>query len=203
MKKAIIPVPAIDNTIVQPDRWQQFRQGNRDAFAYIYHTYIDDLYSYGIHFCGDGERVKDSLQELFQHLWHSRLQLAENVAHIRYYLLCSFRRCLLRSLEKDRRHKTVDTIPFDFECIPPREHLIIEDETRKEQLQQLHQALAALTRRQREAIYLRFFQDLSYQEVADMMDMKVDSVYNIISKAIGALKEVLGPAVLVLLLRPV
>jgi len=201
MRKAIIPVPAIDNTVVQADRWQQFRQGNRDAFAYIYHTYIDDLYSYGIHFCGDSERVKDCLQELFQHLWQSRLQLAENVVHIRYYLLCSFRRYLLRSLEKDRRHKTSAIIPFDFECIPPREHLIIEDETRKEQLQQLHQALAALTRRQREAIYLRFFQDLSYQEVADMMDMKVDSVYNIISKAIAVLKETLGIGLLALLFK--
>lgn len=201
MKKAFIPVPLMDNLVAPSDRWQQFRQGNRDAFAFIYHTYVDDLYSYGLHFCGDGERVKDCLQELFQHLWQSRLQLAENVTHIRYYLLCSFRRCLLRSLEKDRRYKVTDTVSFDFECIPPREHLIIEDETRREQLQQLHQALAGLTRRQREAIYLRFFQDLSYQEVADMMDMKVDSVYNIISKAIGALKDTLGMGLIILLFK--
>jgi RNA polymerase sigma factor (sigma-70 family) len=203
MKEAIVPpVAALNQAPAQPEWWQQFREGNRDAFALIYHTYVDDLYSYGLHFCGDAEKVKDCLQELFQDLWHSRQQLAETVVHIRYYLLTAFRRNLLRSLQKDRRwRKTDDTIPFDFECIPPREHHIIQDEIHKEQLQQLHSALATLTRRQREAIYLRFFQNLSYQEVADIMGMKVDSVYNLISKAIGLLKEILALPVLLLLVN--
>jgi len=46
-----------------------------------------------------------------------------------------------------------------------------------------------LTRRQREAIYLRFYQNLSYDEIAKLMTMKVESVYNVISKAISLLKN--------------
>lgn len=185
----------------QDELWTSFRLGSRDAFAVIYQEHVDDLYHYGVHFCGDGEQVRDCLQELFHDLWQTRDHLADQIQNIRYYLLSSLRRRLLRALEKDRRHRAqTSEIPFDFELIPPREHFIIQDEKQQEQLQQLHAALSALPRRQREAIYLRFFHDLSYQEVADLMSMKVDSVYNIISKAIGVLKKMLPATVLLLLL---
>lgn len=196
-------ITALHRSSPQEELWTAFRQGSRDAFAIIYHAHVDHLYHYGVHFCGDQEQVKDCLQELFHDLWQSREQLAEQLQNIRYYLLSSLRRRLLRALEKDRRQRSQRSgIPFDFELIPPREHFIIQDEKQQEQLKQLYAALSALPRRQREAIYLRFFHNLSYQEVADLMSMKVDSVYNTISKAIGVLKRVLPPAVLLILLHP-
>ncbi|MCF6402875.1 sigma-70 family RNA polymerase sigma factor [Chitinophaga filiformis] len=183
--------------------WNSFRQGSREAFARIYHDHVDNLYHYGVHLCGDGELVRDCLQELFHDLWQSREHLSEQLLNIRYYLLSSLRRRLLRTLERDRRSRVETTeIPFDFELIPSPEHAIIQDERQQEQVRQLHSALNALPRRQREAIYLRFFHELSYEEVADMMSMKVDSVYNIISRAIGVLRKTLPPAVLLLLMQP-
>lgn len=194
---------ALYKALPQEELWNNFRNGSRDAFAMIYQEHVDDLYHYGVHFCGDGEQVRDCLQELFHDLWQTREHLADQLLNIRYYLLSSLRRRLLRTLEKDRRHRAqTSEIPFDFELIPPREHFIIQDEKQQEQQQQLYAALAALPRRQREAIYLRFFHELSYQEVADLMSMKVDSVYNIISKAIGVLKKMLPATVLLLLFSP-
>ena len=187
----------------QEELWNSFRQGSRDAFARIYQEQVDNLYHYGVHLCGDEELVRDCLQELFHDLWQSREHLTAQLLNIRYYLLSSLRRRLLRTQERDRRFRAETTeIPFDFELIPSQEHTIIQDEKVQEQVKQLHAALNALPRRQREAIYLRFFHELSYQEVADMMSMKVDSVYNIISKAISVLKKTLPPAVLLLLLQP-
>jgi RNA polymerase sigma factor (sigma-70 family) len=186
----------------QTELWQRFRNGSRDALAAIYWSNIDDLYNYGLHFCNDKERVKDCLQDLFQDLWQTRDHLSETVQNIRYYLLSCLRRKLLKALQYDRRWRIAsDLIPFEFDLTPPHEHTIIQDEVRKEQLQQLQIALSKLSRRQREAIYLRFFQNLSYQQVADLMSMRVDSVYNVISKAIGELKKHLPLPVLLLLLQ--
>jgi RNA polymerase sigma factor (sigma-70 family) len=78
---------------------------------------------------------------------------------------------------------------FDFELISPREDGIIQDETSRQHVKQLNEGIAVLTRRQREAIYLRFYQNLSYDEIAKLMTMKVESVYNVISKAISLLKN--------------
>ncbi|MEO7316045.1 MAG: sigma-70 family RNA polymerase sigma factor [Ginsengibacter sp.] len=170
--------------------WERFCNGDREALGVIYRGHIDGLYHYGMHFCRDSERVKDCLQDLFQTLWHDREQISSNVENIRYYLIASLRRRLLRSLEKSKRNYT-ETIfdSFDFELIPPREEVIIQGETYRQHLYQLHKGIATLSRRQREAIYLRFYQNLSYEETAKLMSMKVESVYNLISKAVGLLKN--------------
>jgi RNA polymerase sigma factor (sigma-70 family) len=198
--KAFMKALAASSVTASPDQlWASFRQGSRDAFSILYHEHVDHLYHYGVHFCGNTELVRDHLQELFHDLWQSREHLAAELQNLRYYLLSSLRRRLLRALEKDRRHRLQNFT--DFEIIPPREHFIIQDEKQQELQKQLHAALAALPGRQREAIYLKFFHDLSYPEIADLMSMKVDSVYNIISKAIGLLKKTLPPIILVLLLE--
>lgn len=170
--------------------WKRFCTGDHEALNLIYRKHIDDLYHYGMHFCRDSERVKDCLQDLFQCLWLDREHLNTEVNNIRYYLITSLRRRLLRSLEKTRRNYTealCDT--FDFELVSPREDGIIQDEILRQHLKQLNEGIAILTRRQREAIYLRFYQNLSYDEIAKLMTMKVESVYNVISKAISLLKN--------------
>lgn len=176
----------------QGDLWEQFQQGNKDALGKIYRNHVDYLYNYGMHFCLDGERVKDCLQDLFRDLWIEREHLATTVQNIRYYLLSSLRRRLLRSLQKERRYQS-DSLDdsFDFELIPSSEEVIIKDEIYNQQMLHLKEGISALSRRQREAIYLRFYQNLSYSEISKLMSMKVDSVYNLISKAIGLLKETL------------
>jgi RNA polymerase sigma factor (sigma-70 family) len=143
-----------------------------------------------MHFCLDSERVKDCLQDLFRDLWLEREHLTTRVQNIRYYLLSSLRRRLLRSLQKERRYQSdLPDDSFDFELIPSRESAMIADEIYNDQKAKLQQGIATLTRRQREVIYLRFYQGLSYSEIARIMVMKVDSIYNLISKAIGLLKR--------------
>ena len=181
--------------------WGLFLQGDRHAFAEIYDAHIDDLFHYGMHFCQEKERVKDCLQDLFQDLWISREHLSADIQNVRYYLISSLRRRLLRALRKDRRYQHRESWEaFEFEYTLPLENQLILDETAEEQKRLLQQGLAGLTRRQREAIYLRFFQNLNYQEVADIMSMQVDSVYNTISKAIGILKKNISLPLLLLLL---
>lgn len=170
--------------------WERFCKGDRDALGTIYRGYVDDLFHYGMHFCRDSEIVKDCLQDLFQCLWLEREHISSDVQNISYYLLSSFRRRLLRSLIKNRKFNTESSFAsFDFELIPPQEEIIIQNETYHQQVTQLREGIAALSRRQREAIYLRFYQNLSYADIAHLMSMKVDSVYNLISKAIGLLKN--------------
>jgi RNA polymerase sigma factor (sigma-70 family) len=183
--------------------WERFCKGDQQALNTIYHAHIDDLYHYGMHFCRDAERVKDCLQDLFQCLWLDREHLSNDVKNIRYYLISSLRRRLLRSLEKTRRNYTEELgDTFDFKLIPPREEIIIQDEIYQQQVKQLQEGIAMLSRRQREAIYLRFYQNLSYDEIAKLMMMKVESVYNVISKAVGLLKNMFTLFLWMIALRP-
>jgi RNA polymerase sigma factor (sigma-70 family) len=117
---------------------------------------------------------------------------------VNFYLFKSFRRLLISRLVSQRKL----IFPFQgepqsiFEFIPSAEDSIIEDESRISKRERITDSLHALTKRQREAIFLKFFNELSYHEVASIMELRVDSVYNLISKAIDILRAKLKNVVL-------
>jgi len=53
----------------------------------------------------------------------------------------------------------------------------------------LHQALEKLPRRQREAVHLRYFQNMSNEEISALMQINIQSVYNLIFGAMSNLKR--------------
>ena len=63
---------------------------------------------------------------------------------------------------------------------------LIEDELRAERIKKLKACIQSLTKGQREVIYLKFFNKLTYREIAEITEMQVDSVYNLVSKSIDA-----------------
>ena len=180
--------------------WQNIKRDNELAFSIIYRKYTQRLYNYGMHCCHDHDLVMDCLQELFVSIWDKRKNLT--VVHsVSSYLFKSFRRLLLRKLSWRKRFlQSIDVNQEKyFEIILPVEALIEIGEHQKEQSEKLRQGLASLTKRQREAIFLKFYNDLSYSDIASIMDLQVDSVYNVISKAIDSLRQQLKTVVISLL----
>ena len=170
--------------------WQNIKRDNQLAFSIIYGKYTKRLYNYGMHCCHDHDLVMDCLQELFVSIWDKRKNLT--VVHsVSSYLFKSFRRLLMRKLSWRKRFlQSIDVNQEKyFEIILPVEALIEIGEHQKEQSEKLRQGLVSLTKRQREAIFLKFYNDLSYSDIASIMDLQVDSVYNVISKAIDSLRH--------------
>lgn len=169
--------------------WQRFRTGNDLAFSILYKKYIQRLFNYGMHTCYDRELVLDTLQELFGRLWSKRNDLSD-VEAVNSYLYKSFRRLLVNKIINKRKQAFLHINSNDrsFEILSSIEDSIILQETTVEQFAKLKHAISILTKRQREVIFLRFYNDLSYKEVALVMEMSVDSVYNLVAKAIEALR---------------
>jgi DNA-directed RNA polymerase specialized sigma24 family protein len=69
-------------------KWEQFLTGNKEAYAWIYKAYVQQLYRYGLRFTTDTELIKDTIQEVFTLIYKNRKQLIvpENV---QLYLLAS------------------------------------------------------------------------------------------------------------------
>jgi len=80
------------------------------------------------------------------------------------------------------------------------EHLIIGREEQVTLRQQLHQSIQELTGRQREAIFLRFYEGLSYEEVAGVLGISVKATYKIMARALLRLKTRLSLPILTILL---
>jgi RNA polymerase sigma factor (sigma-70 family) len=60
--------------------------------------------------------------------------------------------------------------------------------------QQVEQALEKLTSRQREIIYYRFYQDLGFDEIAEIMEMQVRATYKLSARALDTLRSLIPVA---------
>jgi RNA polymerase sigma factor (sigma-70 family) len=169
--------------------WLSFKGGNELAFTVLYKKYVQKLYDYGMHASHDENLVKDCLQDLFFRLWNKREGIA-SVQLVRPYLFTSFRRLLIERITSKRKEVVFSSWhERSFEFDPSIESHIIDRERNVDRHLQLTRCLELLTKRQREIIYLKFYNDLSYQEISVITEMQVSSVYNLVSKTIELFRK--------------
>ena len=197
-KEGSSPDHSLDDKVL----WNSIRKGNNLAFTSLYKKYVNQLFNYGMHISFDRELVLDCLQELFAGIWTRREGLVE-LNHVNYYLFKSFRNLVIQKLTKKRKmifgmdfSKTINE--FD----PSWEENLITEQTKEQKLEQLKSAINCLSVRQREAVLLKYFNELSYQQTSSIMGISLESVHNLISKAIHCLRKQMGPFSLVVLFLP-
>ncbi|MNS33705.1 RNA polymerase sigma factor CnrH [compost metagenome] len=174
------------------------------AYERIYTLHINSLYEYGSRFGKDEEIVKDCIQDLFVKIWTNRNSLTD-VISIRNYLFTSLRGQLFNRLEREKKIIYDDNIEdnYDFEMVFPTENRLIAIEKDKRLTGKMAAALDKLSPRQKESIYLRFYEGLSYPELAQVMNISVKSSYKLIAKALDSLKEHVDPSDIYLFLLSV
>lgn len=172
--------------------WQAFKNGDKDAFQTLYFSSFKNLYEYGMRIVRDPELVKDCIHDLFVKLWSRKSTLAD-VNAIKPYLLVSLRTTLYNKLEKSSRMTTADIDEHQpFQMAFSVEADFINKETKWVQTQKLMEALNGLTPRQKEVIYLRYFEEMEYEEVAAVMNITVKATYKLTARGVEALRQVLN-----------
>jgi RNA polymerase sigma-70 factor (ECF subfamily) len=78
------------------------------------------------------------------------------------------------------------------------EDIMIHDEVDKDKKAKLQEAFKVLSSRQREAIFLKYYQEMSYEQICEVMDINYQSVRNLISKGIIELKRIIGLIIMLL-----
>ncbi|WP_345071978.1 sigma-70 family RNA polymerase sigma factor [Hymenobacter fastidiosus] len=171
--------------------WDTFRTGDAQALATLFEAYYDALYNYGLKLTGDEELVKDCIQNLFQKLWRRREGL-RSVEVVKAYLFKALRRHLGDETKLLRQHRHLLPAYSDsFEVTYSHEEFLITQQRDEEQRTRLLAALNQLSRRQREALYLKFFDGFSYERIAEVMSLNIQSVRNLVFNALKAVRKVL------------
>lgn len=182
--------------------WLSFKQGNRKALTDIYNKYIVGLYNYGARITSDRELLEDSIQDLFFNLWRRREMLGD-VSSIKYYLYRALKTSILKNIHKDNKNTAAFSHSHDYllNIIPPHEEDMIAGERQSTQYAQLHEVIhQRLTPRQKDAIILLFYDNFSYEEVADLLSMNTKSTYNLVYRALKILQTHLNTDILAFLL---
>ena len=163
--------------------------GDRNAFLSIYECHYNALFSYGFSLCANTELTKDCIQELFLEIWVKRATINCKVDNIRSYLFTWLRRKIYKELGHVENSKSTNQNAFNpEENILPYEDLLIAFQNSEEKKTKLRSALRKLTPKQLEVIRLKFFESLSYAEIAAKTSLKQRTVYNLIYEAIQTLR---------------
>lgn len=169
--------------------WMHFTGGNEKALAELIRLYGKPLALYGRKMVKDDLLIQDCIQEVYIQLWQYRTGLRQ-LTEIRPYLFTCLRRKIINALKRERVFISTDReeeIPFLVEF--SIEARLIESETEAERVQLINQYINRLPRRQKEAIYLRFYENLSNDEIAEVMGIKYQTATNLIHEALASLRE--------------
>ncbi len=161
-------------------------QDYESFYAEVYKQLFQDLFSYGMQICGNKDLVKDCIQELFSELWKNKKTLTK-VKSIKSYLLKCHKRKIRRELKKGKRLFVAGSFEFEIS----QEAKLIHNQQLSKKQYDLNQALKDLTVRQREAIYLRFYNNLSYEQIAQVLNIKTKASYKLIYRALSSLKVII------------
>lgn len=185
VKKQLIYSAILDDSAL----WNSLKEGNENAFSLLFKRHYPHLIQYGNSFLPFPEKVQDCVQDVFTDIWIYREKLSDNVV-VKAYLLASVRKRITRSLERDRIFRfssSIDTVEFLFDF--SIEHHLISDETAASKVSHLNHLINDLPSRQKEALYLRYTQELTVDQIADTLDINYQSANNLLHRALLNLRK--------------
>lgn len=168
----------------------KFMAGDEDAFSFFYKFFINDMYSYGRSLGADNIHVIDAVQDVFVEVFYEKPQL-KSVDHFKHFLLKSLKNRLYDLFKSKAYSKSADieeeVLSFSIKTTVLDE--IIEEEDRITIEQKIEKLLSVLTPLQKEAVYLRYIQDLEYSEISEIMNKSEGSIRKLVSQAIIKIRK--------------
>ncbi|MGV8135353.1 MAG: RNA polymerase sigma factor [Mangrovibacterium sp.] len=167
--------------------WKRIKAGETQSFHDLYMRYADTLFSFGKIFTKDQELVKDCIHDLILDLYKYRKGLSEN-DNIRNYLFKALKRKI-----QGNRLKKVDLLYTEnfYREAGEKAGPDADDELEEqhEKLDRIMRLIDRLPEKQREILHLRFQIELSYEEIAQVMDISVESVRTSVYRSVKSLRE--------------
>lgn len=169
--------------------WVNLKEGHKESLRSLFLRYYDSLFRYGLSVCSKEEMIEDCLQELFYQLWEGRADLSD-VQNVKGYLWISFRHRLMGQLKKNSDDKSVQ-FKAKMKKVMSIERAIIDTEKRDRTQQKLRQVFSDLSTREREVLFLKYYEGMSYSEIEQILGLEYQTVRNYIYRAIDRLRETL------------
>ncbi|MEG1564960.1 MAG: sigma-70 family RNA polymerase sigma factor [Bacteroides sp.] len=169
--------------------WNLMTQGHEQALELLYAKYYDSLYYYGQKYSRDTSLIEDCVQDVFVAVFNnSRLK---SVHHVQAYLLRSLRNLLFKQLSL-QPHCTLEELAFDISIEDTQLTTLFQNDDESLQVSKnLMNAYRSLTENQKNAIYLRYVKEMSYQEIADVLEVNAQSAQNAVSRTLAKLKSMM------------
>lgn len=172
------------------NEWLLFvKTGDLNRFAKIYEYYFDRLFNYGKKYRIEIHIIEDAIQNLFVRLNNSRKELSQ-IKSLDAYIFSSFRNELFHLNTIQKRFCLIESIPgFLLKSDGNFEESLIREETDLNIQVTLARIIKKLSPSQQETIYLRFYSDMSYEEISKVTGISVESCRTSVYRSLKILRD--------------
>ncbi len=180
----------------------QVREGNAAAFEKLVAKHQGRLIMVLQHLVSDRTQAEDLAQDVFLRIYRARENYTPT-AKFSTWLYTITHNVASNALRKSSRRKEVNLVSSPSGSMPVRPLDTMAQEKsglmptrladRRELSDVLHEAIQSLSARQRMAMMLSRFEDMSYLEIAETMELTTQAVKSLLSRARTNLKTILEP----------
>ncbi|CCH00333.1 RNA polymerase sigma-H factor Sigma-30 [Fibrella aestuarina BUZ 2] len=186
-------IPADDITYLE-----RLRQGHEPTFRWLVETYQQRVFRTALAIVDSAEDAEDVAQEVFEEVFKTVGAFRGDASLATWLYRITTSRALKK--ERDRKRKKrfaflttlfddTDTLRHD----PPDHQTPQTTLERDERTQLIHRAVATLPETQRIAFTLHYQEELSYAEVASILETSVAAVESLLFRARQSLRKKVSP----------
>ncbi|SHF01565.1 RNA polymerase sigma-70 factor, ECF subfamily [Mariniphaga anaerophila] len=166
--------------------WENIKKGDRNRFKELHDKYFHQMYLYAFKSVdGDSGLAEELVSDCFIKIWENRKKLNIETS-VKHYLFIILRNGIIDHLRKQK----VFTEPIPMDIMAPGDEKDFDDQR---QYVRLYMAVKKLPEQCRRVLELAAFESLSYQEIADSLQISKNTVKTQMGRAYKQLKEMLDP----------
>ena len=166
--------------------YEHFWNGEKIAADELVHRHGDILVLFLNSYVKDIHEAEDLMIEAFALMFVKRRPVSED-GSFRAYLYKTARRLAGKAIKKHRIHIGLEERSFELPGEALAETSLFENERKK----QLYEAMEELKPEYQEALYLVYFEDMSYRDTAEVMGRSESQIKNLVHRGKKSLKEIL------------
>lgn len=156
----------------------------------LFKEYYDRLVYFSLQLIKDKDQAEDIVQEAFIKYWNQRETVMQNRIAIKNFLYSTVRNASLNTI---RHGKVVEAYIQQQGNTEPEEPPVIEAIITAEAVAEIHAALYSLPESHRTISIMGYFDGKKNQEIADELDMSVNTVKKQKQRALELMRVKLSP----------
>ncbi len=163
---------------------QEMKHEN-EWIASLMRTYYNDMFNYGKTFTRDENVVKDSIQKIFISLWQRR-HTPNEILSAKFYFLRAVKNKILKVPDNAERRKSKNIVSGEYEFMYefPIEKGIFPGQMTTQYCNRLNSMVTRLSEKEKEVVYLKYYQLLGNAQIAELMNITGQSVCNLLDGSI-------------------
>jgi RNA polymerase sigma-70 factor (ECF subfamily) len=168
---------------------QEIKADNMFAFDALYRKYSKRLYKFGYSILKSQEEAENLIQDVYLNLWENRYKVEKDSSIKSYLFTIAYNSAITIIRKKARESEFIEYLKTLQKISEEPVNMAFEY---NELTNKLEEIIKALPQRQKEVYLLHRVEGLKYNEIAERLNISMNTIENHMSRALKTIRKKLG-----------